>query len=103
MGHGLRVKARETAIPKKMYGGTRMMIIFSQTTAVMAHVFAKPEGVSVVINDMVESTTAIANAPLIQAKFPDRQFSGNRSGLKYTINDPVVMPNIAILMAKKAM
>ena len=80
-----------------------MTIIFTQTTVVMAHVLASPDGISVVINDMVETTTAIANALLIQAKFPDRQFSGNRSGLKYTINEPAVMPNIAILMAKKAM
>ena len=79
-----------------------MTIIFTHTTVVMAHVLASPDGISVVINDMVESTTAIANAVLIQARLSDRQFAGNRSGLKYTINEPAVMPNIAMLMAKNA-
>ena len=50
-----------------------------------------------------DNTTEIANATAIHAKCSCSRSRVNSCDLKYTISDPAVMPNIAMLMAKNAM
>jgi hypothetical protein len=54
-------------------------------------------------SEAVDNTTEIANAAAIHAKCSYSRSRVNSCDLKYTISDPAVMPNIAMLMAKNAM
>src|SRR6266436_461533 len=79
-----------------------MTTSLSQNSTIIRNSGFPPIINTVEIRRSVETSTAIAKALQIQTIFSNSRSAVNHPSLKYTTRDPAVIPNIAMLIEKKA-